>query len=101
MQITTQNPLQLIAGGPAEHVTVDDQNGNPLPPADIAWTLPEGVTATADATGFLVQAAASVAPGAQSEPASYSGPGATNGPVSGSLAIEVIAGVTGLTFTSP
>lgn len=93
--------ITMIAGGAAVHVTVDDQNGNPLPPADVAWaTLPDGITVTPDATGFLFQAGAAATVGTVSDAATYNGPGAA-GPVSGTLGLVVDAGVTGLTFTSP
>lgn len=94
--------ITIIAGATtAVHVTVDDQNGNPLPPADIAWTgQPTGMTITADATGFLFLADGSVPAGSDAVTATYTGPGAA-APVTGVLTVVVTAGVTGLTFTSP
>jgi hypothetical protein len=38
------------------HVTVGDQNGNPIPPANIAWAATSELTITADATGFNIAA---------------------------------------------
>ena len=93
--------IEIIAGVGSVHVTVDDQNGDPLPPADIAWSgLPDGLTATADATGFVFAATSAVATGSVAATATYSGPGAP-GPVTGVLTVVVDQGVTGLTFTSP
>jgi hypothetical protein len=48
--------INLFIGGPAVHVTVDDQNGNPLSPAFISWMPISGVSITADTTGFLFTA---------------------------------------------
>jgi hypothetical protein len=92
--------LELIAGGAAVHVTVVDENLDPLPPTDVSWTLPDGVTANPDATGFNFTAATGTAVGTLSDTATYDGPGAA-GPVTGSLPINVVAGVTALQFTSP
>jgi hypothetical protein len=37
-------------------VAVGDQNGNPIPPANIAWAAASELTITADATGFNIAA---------------------------------------------
>ena len=52
-QITS---LTLVEGGTSMHVTVGDQNGNPIPPANIAWAAASELTITADATGFNLAA---------------------------------------------
>ena len=52
-QITS---LTLVEGGASMHVTVGDQNGNPIPPANIAWAAASELTITADATGFNIAA---------------------------------------------
>lgn len=94
--------ITVIAGAAGTvHVTVDDQNGNPLPPADCTWALPTGITATPDTTGFVFTAAASLQPGTSSGNATYSGPGASGTVVGPELSIVVEEGVTGLAYTSP
>lgn len=97
MQITQ---LALTAGAAAVHVTVADQNLNPLPPADVTWVLDTslaGVTFLADATGFNFTAAVGTAAETGNATATYT----VNG-VTGMLPIVVsVAAVTSLTFLSP
>src|SRR5271163_4727057 len=52
-QITS---LTLVEGGAPMHVTVGDQNGNPIPPANIAWAAASELTIIADAKGFNIAA---------------------------------------------
>lgn len=97
MQITT---LNLTAGAAPVHVTVADENQNPLPVADISWMLDAslaGVMFPSDATGFNFSCPASTAAETGNAVATYT----VNG-VTGTLAVAVtIAAVTGLTFLSP
>jgi len=98
MSITS---IDILVGGAPVHVTVDDQNGSPLSPANISWSgLPSEVSATADDTGFMFAATAVAAPGPVLATATYVGPRAA-APVSGVLTVNIDAGVTSLTFTSP
>lgn len=98
MSITS---IEMVAGVGSTHVTVDDQDGHPLLPANIAWTgAPDGLTISPDDTGFVFAALATLAPNSYSATATYNGPGAA-GPVTGVLTVVVDAGVTALTFTSP
>ena len=93
--------IALIAGGAPVHVTVADQQGDPLPPANVTWTgEPQGLTITPDATGFLFQADAGVPAGAVTAQASYQGPLAAMA-VTASLTLDVSVGVTALEFFSP
>lgn len=95
--------IDVVQGGASVHVTVDDQSGDALPPANITWggdVSASGITITPDATGFLFAAGAGAAAGAVSATATYTGPEAQS-PVSGSLTVNVEVGVTGLQFTSP
>ena len=93
--------ISIIVGGPEVHVTVCDQNDNPLPPADITWSgLPTGVTEAADATGFNFTADGSAVAGSTPATATYAGPNAVGTPT-GELTLDVMIGVTSLTFTSP
>jgi hypothetical protein len=91
--------IDVVVGGSPVHVTVDAQNGQALPPANIAWTG-AGLTFTADDTGFMVAADAGTAPGAVEAVATYTGPLASAA-VSGTLAVNVLEGVTAIEFSSP
>lgn len=91
--------ITVDPGATPVHVTVTDQAGNPVPPADITWAgNPSGVTIAADATGFNFEAG----PGTPNTPstemtATYS----PNTSVSGQLACVIQLTVTGLLFDSP
>ena len=92
-------PLTLIAGSAAKHVTVGDQNGNPIPPANIAWAAASGLTITADATGFNI---AALPRGAATSFSLTATDTALTPNVSGSLTINItLPPITSLTFTSP
>jgi hypothetical protein len=95
-QITS---LTLIEGGASMHVTVGDQNGNPIPPADIAWAAASELTITADATGFNIAAV----PRGMATSFSLTATDTAQTPnVSGSLTINItLPPITALTFTSP
>lgn len=77
MSITTT--INLQAGGSADEIVVEDQNGNNLPVANIAWSALSDpnvtITPAADGLGFNFSAAA-VAPGETlTTQATYTGPG--------------------------
>jgi hypothetical protein len=100
MKITA---LTIQAGAAPVHVVVADQNGNPLMPGNVTWVLDSalsGVVMSSDATGFTFSCpAATPAEGPANATATYTGPGAAGGSVSGELPITVtIEAVTGLTF---
>ena len=91
--------ITLIEGGPAVHVTANDQAGNPLPPASIAWESSSVVTITPDATGFNFAANPRGSSTSFNITATYTAqqPNAT-----GVLTVNVVLpGVTMVTFTSP
>ena len=95
-QITS---LSLVAGGASKHVTVGDQNGNPIPPANIAWAAASQLTITADATGFNV---AAVPRGVATSFSLTATDTALIPNVTGSLTINItLPPITSLTFTSP
>ena len=95
-QITS---LTLVEGGTSMHVTVGDQNGNPLPPANIAWAAASELTITADTTGFNI---AAVPRGAATSFSLTATDTAQTPNVSGSLTINItLPPITSLTFTSP
>jgi hypothetical protein len=80
--------LTLVEGGASMHVTVGDQNGNPIPPANIVWDAASELTTTADPTGFNISLTATDT--------------AQTPNVSGSLTINItLPPITSLTFTSP
>ena len=81
------------------HVTVGDQNGNPIPPANIAWAAASELTITADTTGFNIAAV----PRGAATSFSLTATDTTQTPnVSGSLTINItLPPITSLTFTSP
>lgn len=82
------------------HVTVGDQNGSPLTPSTIAWTLGENlgsfVTVTPDSTGFNFLALVGAPTVSDNATARYSINGAQ-----ANLFVYIGEPVTGLTFTSP
>jgi hypothetical protein len=95
-QITS---LNLVEGGASMHVTVGDQNGNPIPPANIAWAAASELTITADTTGFNV---AALPRGAATSFSLTATDTAQTPNVSGSLTINItLPPITSLTFTSP
>ena len=95
-QITS---LTLIEGGAPMHVTVGDQNGNPIPPANIVWAAASELTITADATGFNI---AAVPRGAATSLSLTATDTAQTPNVSGSLTVNItLPPITALTFTSP
>jgi hypothetical protein len=95
-QITS---LTLVAGAASKHLTVGDQNGNPIPPANIAWAAASQLTITADATGFNV---AAVPRGTATSFSLTATDTAQTPNVSGSLTINItLPTITSLTFTSP
>lgn len=91
--------ISLVAGGPAVHVTVLDESGQPIPPANLTWQLDAGLTAAADATGFLFSAASTMSGSSQAAVA-YNGPLSSQS-VGAFLAISIIAPITALQFSSP
>jgi hypothetical protein len=95
-QITS---LTLVEGGVSMHVTVGDQNGNPIPPANIAWATASELTITADATGFNIAAI----PRSTATSLSLTATDTAQTPnVSGSLTINItLPPITSLTFTAP
>jgi hypothetical protein len=95
-QITS---LTLIEGGAPMHVTVGDQSGNPIPPANIAWAAASELNITADATGFNI---AAVPRGAATSFSLTATDTAQTPNVTGSLTINItLPPITSLTFTSP
>ena len=95
-QITS---LTLVEGGASMHVTVGDQNGNPIPPANIAWAAASELTITADTTGFNI---AAVPRGAATSFSLTATDTVQTPNVSGSLTINItLPPITSLTFTSP
>lgn len=92
--------ITCIAGGPSVHVTVQDQDGNNLPPAEITWGVFAGVTIAADGTGFMFSANVGSS-GSQQATATYNGPLAAGPVVGPDLAVEIVVGVTALQYTSP
>jgi hypothetical protein len=91
--------LTLVEGGLPVHVTVGDQNGNPIPPANIEWATASELTITADATGFNVAAISRSTPTSLTLTATDTAqtPNAT-----GALTINInLPPITSLTFTSP
>jgi hypothetical protein len=93
------NSLTLVEGGASVHVTVDDQNGNPIPPANIEWAAASELTITADATGFNIAAVPRSTPTSFTLTATDTAqtPNAT-----GALTIDInLPPITSLTFTSP
>jgi hypothetical protein len=95
-QITS---LTLVEGGASMHVTVGDQNGNPIPPSNIAWATASELTITADATGFNIAAI----PRSTATSFGLTATDTAQTPnVSGSLTINItLPLITSLTFTSP
>jgi hypothetical protein len=95
-QITS---LTLVEGGASMHVTVGDQNGNPIPPANIAWAAASELTITADATGFIIAAI----PRSTATSFTLTATDTAQTPnVTGSLTINItLPPITSLTFTSP
>jgi hypothetical protein len=95
-QITS---LTLVEGGASMHVTVGDQNGNPIPPSNIAWATASELIITADATGFNIAAI----PRSTATSFSLTATDTAQTPnVSGSLTINItLPLITSLTFTSP
>jgi hypothetical protein len=95
-QITS---LTLVEGGVPVHVTVGDQNGNPIPPASIEWTAASELTITADATGFNIAAIPRSTPTSLTLTATDT---AQTPSVAGTLTIDVtLPPITSLTFSSP
>ena len=95
--------INLVEGATTPvHVTVADQDGTALDPAQVTWDLSAaaGVTQAPDATGFNFSAAAGSAAGTFSARATYSGPRAPAS-VSGDLGVVLEITVTALTFESP
>jgi hypothetical protein len=91
--------LTLVEGGASVHVTVGDQNGNPIPPGNIEWAAASELTITADATGFNIAAVPRSAPTSFTLTATDTAqtPNAT-----GALTINInLPPITSLTFTSP
>jgi hypothetical protein len=91
--------LTLVEGGPSVHVTVADQNGNPIPPAHIEWVAASELTITADTTGFNIAAVPRSTPTSFTLTATDTAqtPNAT-----GVLTINInLPPITSLTFTSP
>ena len=91
--------IDCVAGGSGVHVTVDDQGGGALPPANITWAG-AGLTFTADETGFMIAAEAAALSGTVEATATYVGPRAPAA-VMGTLTVNVLAPVTALEFSSP
>jgi hypothetical protein len=54
--------ITIMDGGPAVHVTVRDQNGTAIPPANITWQTSPIVNIVPDDTGFNFSVAAETAP---------------------------------------
>jgi hypothetical protein len=91
--------LTLVEGGAPVHVTVGDQNGNPIPPANIEWAAASELTITADATGFNIAAIPRSSPTSFTLTATDT---AQTPNVAGALTIDVtLPPITSLTFTSP
>jgi hypothetical protein len=87
--------INLTAGGSTDEIVVEDQTGNPIPPANISWTAlsDNNVTVSAgpDGEGFVFAAAAAAATETLMTHATYMGPGnpiPVTGPV---LTINVTA----------
>jgi hypothetical protein len=95
-QITS---ITLIEGGPAVHVTVGDQNGNSIPPANISWDSHSEISIVADATGFNISAVPRGAPTSFNLNATDTAQMPT---ASGSLSVNIVMPpITSLTFSSP
>jgi hypothetical protein len=101
--------INLTVNGPAVHVTVTDQNGNPLSPQWITWeTIPlaSNVTIDADSTGFNFSVSDTSATSLQAK-ASYGGPGVNESLIGPNLVINIAAPasppatVTSLQYMSP
>ena len=93
------NSLTLVEGGLPVHVTVGDQNGNPIPPANIEWATASELTITADATGFMMAAVPRSSPTSFTLTATDT---AQTPNVAGVLTVDVtLPPITSLTFTSP
>ena len=91
--------IDVVAGGAGVHVTVDDQEGTGLPPANITWAG-AGLTFAPDDTGFEVAADAATPAGVVEAAATYVGPRAAAA-VMGTLRVNVSVAVTALEFASP
>jgi hypothetical protein len=95
-QITS---LTLVEGGVPVHVTVGDQNGNPIPPANIEWATASELNVTADATGCNIAAVPRSTPTSFTLTATDT---AQTPNVAGALTIDVtLPPITSVTFTSP
>jgi hypothetical protein len=93
------NSLTLVEGGTSVHVTVGDQDGNPIPPTDIEWAAASELTITADATGFNIAAIPRGSPSSFTLTATDT---AQTPNVTGALTINInLPSITSLTFTSP
>jgi hypothetical protein len=99
--MATVTSINLFEGAEPVHVTVEDQNGNPLQPANVAWAPVTGITINPDATGFGFTVDAGIPPGQLTTAATYTGPGAVNPVVGPALTIDVTASVTALEYASP
>lgn len=90
--------ITIDPGAGPVHVTVTDQAGNPIPPADIVWSgAPAGVTMSADSTGFNFEASAGTSNTQSTEmTATY-----TPNNVFAQLAVTVQLTVVSLQFESP
>jgi len=83
------------SGGPAVHVTVVDQNCNPLPPSAVSWSGQGNISVVADTTGFNFTAPPGT--GALTVTAT-----AKDGTVTASLQdVVTMPTVTSIGFTSP
>jgi hypothetical protein len=95
----TITSITLVEGGPAVHVTVGDQNGVPIPPANISWASSSVVNIVPDATGFNISGLS------RSTPFSFqlAATDVAQSPnVSALLTINIVLpAITGLTFMSP
>jgi len=83
------------SGGPAVHVTVVDQNCNPLPPSAVSWSGQGNIAVVADTTGFNFTAP----PGTGAVTVTAT---AKDGTVTASLQdVVTMPTVTSIGFTSP
>ena len=90
--------ITLDPGASPVHVTVTDQAGNPINPADLTWTgTPSGITVSTDATGFNFEAAA----GTANSPAVEMTATYTPNGISGQFGCVIQLTVVSLQFESP
>lgn len=106
MAVVTSINLMLPASGSTNsaHVTVADQNGNPVPPANITWDIPNTTPGTGiipDATGFNFEISVNAPVGTLQTRATYNGPSSPSPIVGSELSIVISEAITSLEYLSP